>query len=236
MAYSYIIFMRLPDIQFVGLDSNLSLALLGLDDVEIGPSRNEWNYYESDLFSTIRGSTSLDDIKDDPIFRSYRDLYWKHGMDPTKLRVSSEALLRRIVNGQNLWRISSLVDVANLVSAMHKLPIGLVDVSKCEGELQVRTAKKGEPFTRIGATEPRICTGRELVLADSTRIVCFGFATHDSDFTKVTRGTSQAYLLIYGAPEVSFDYLDSAAQKTRQMIERWVQCRLTDFQIFKNQV
>jgi DNA/RNA-binding domain of Phe-tRNA-synthetase-like protein len=138
-----------------------------LTELDLGKSSPDFEKYEQELFGEIRSRTTLDDVKDDPIFRSYRDLYWTFGMDPTKLRVSSEALLRRIVRGLNFWRISTLVDVANLVSAYHKLPIGLIDEAALVGDLVVRTAHKGEGFERIGGKQ-LTCRGRERGLGASS--------------------------------------------------------------------
>ncbi|MCK4484061.1 MAG: hypothetical protein KAU89_04510, partial [Candidatus Thorarchaeota archaeon] len=84
----------------------LSLLIARLTELDLGKSSPDFEKYEQELFGEIRARTTLDDVKNDPVFRSYRDLYWTFGMDPTKLRVSSEALLRRIVRGLNFWRIS----------------------------------------------------------------------------------------------------------------------------------
>ncbi len=173
----------------------LSLMITRLTELDLGKSSSDFEKYEQDLFGEIRSRITLDDVKDDPIFRSYRDLYWTFGMDPTKLRVSSEALLRRIVRGLNFWRISTLVDVANLASAYHKLPIGLIDEATLVGDLVVRTANKGEIFERIGGKQ-LTCRGREIVLADDEKIICFGYATHDSERMKFTAKSKSILLLI----------------------------------------
>lgn len=215
--------MNLPDLSFDVDRNDLRVSLIGLDDVIITASKPEWNEYEKDVFDKIRKSITLEDVKDEPLFRSYRNLYWTFGMDPTKLRVSSEALLRRILKGLNLWRVSNLVDVVNLASPYHKIPIGLVDVATVEGQLQVRVAEKGEEFTRIGGQVLK-CRGREIVLADDKKIVCFGYATHDSDMTKVSKTTKQAYVLLYGSPEITSSYLESSTSDTVQMITSWIDC------------
>ncbi len=227
--------MILPDIYFdVGRD-DLSVSLIGLDNVVVAPSKNEWIEFEHVIFERIRGSITLADVKDEPIFRSYRDLYWTFGMDPTKERVSSEALLRRILNGLNLWSVSNLVDVANLSSAYHKIPIGLIDANAVNGELHVRIAKKEEEFVRIGGKRIH-CRGREIVLADDEKIVCFGYATHDSEFTKVSVDTNQVLVLLYGAPEVAFTYMESATNDTVQMITPWVACNQIGTRFFRSSI
>ena len=54
-----------------------------------------------------------------------RALYRQFGIDPTRMRPSSEALLRRLKKGEPLPRINSLVDVANAMSVQLQVPVGL---------------------------------------------------------------------------------------------------------------
>ncbi len=211
----------------------LSLMIARLTELNLGKSSPAFEKHEQELFCEIRSRTTLNDVKDDPVFRSYRDLYWTFGMDPTKLRVSSEALLRRIVRGLNFWRISTLVDVVNLASAYHKLPIGLIDETALVGALVVRTAHKGEVFERIGGKQ-LTCRGREIVLADDEKIICFGYATHDSERTKVTPTSKSILLLIYGAPVVTPDMMTSAVNLTLEMVNRWVACTVKGWTTFRS--
>jgi DNA/RNA-binding domain of Phe-tRNA-synthetase-like protein len=219
--------MEAPRVRFEVGRAGLKVSVIVLDRLSVGSSSTEFEAYEQATFEEIRQSITLEAARDDPIFRSYRDLYWTFGMDPTKLRVSSEALLRRVLNGLNLWRVSDLVDVANLASAYHKIPIGLVDDSKRVGDLVVRTARQGETFTRIGG-KMLTCRGREIVVADEERIVCFGYATHDSEFTKVSKNSKRVLLLLYGAPAVSMEEMMDACQKTSFMIDSYIDCRMSE--------
>ncbi|MHA1769919.1 MAG: B3/B4 domain-containing protein [Candidatus Thorarchaeota archaeon] len=218
--------MTSPRIRFEVDRAGLRISMIVLEDLRTGKSDREFEAYEADLFDEIRSLMTLDEVKSDPIFRSYRDLYWTFGMDPTKLRVSSEALLRRVLRGENLWRISNLVDVANLASAYHKIPIGLIDDSKRVGDLVVRTARRGEVFTRIGGKTLE-CRGREIVLADEEKIVCFGYATHDSEMTKVSKESERVLVLLYGSPAVTGSVLSDAYDRTAYMIDSWVDCRMS---------
>ncbi|MHA2302856.1 MAG: B3/B4 domain-containing protein [Candidatus Thorarchaeota archaeon] len=209
----------------------LKVWIAKLSDLKVGKSSKEFEAYEQEIFNEIRSQDDLESMKDDTLFRSYRDLYWTFGMDPTKLRVSSEALRRRILRGLNLWRISDVVDVANLASVYHKLPIGLVDDAKREGELRIRTAEKGEEFVRIGGKTLH-CRGREIVLADDAKIICFGYATHDSEQTKVTPNTKDVLVLIYGAKAATNRVMNFAVETTTGMINRWLDCTIIDHRIF----
>ena len=214
--------------------ANLRVAFFRVEELKVGKSTSSFEEYEQEIFNTIRSKMTLEDAKDDPLFRSYRDLYWTFGMDPTKLRVSSEAVLRRVLKGLNLWRISDIVDIINLASAYHKIPIGLVDASKLEGDLVIRTAHKGEVFQRIGG-KTITCRGREIVVADEKKIVCFGYATHDSERTMITKDTRNALVLLYGAEAVTRTVMEDALKITLDMINRWLDCAVSEPVFFRSQ-
>jgi DNA/RNA-binding domain of Phe-tRNA-synthetase-like protein len=224
---------NVPQVRFEVDRLGLSVGVFILDELHVGSSTSSFEEYEKETFKEIRSHSNLEDVKDDPIFRAYRDLYWTFGMDPTKLRVSSEAVLRRILKGLNLWRISDVVDIINLASAYHKIPIGLIDSTKIKGDLVVRTALKGEPFHRIGGKSV-VCRGREIVVADDEKIVCFGFATHDSELTMITKESSRVFVLLYGADVVSRAMMENALRITLDMVDNWLDCRVSEPYFFQS--
>jgi len=223
---------RIPKLRFDVEREGLSVWIAKVTNLKLGESSKAFETFEQAIFDEIRSQDDLESMKDDPIFRSYRDLYWTFGMDPTKQRISSEALRRRILRGLNLWRISDVVDVANLASAYHKLPIGLVDDAKREGDLRIRTAHKGEEFVRIGGKIMN-CRGREIVLADDEKIICLGYATHDSELTKVAPESNDVLFLIYAAQAATNQILNSAIEITIDMIERWLDCKMVGHSIYR---
>ncbi|MHA2150393.1 MAG: B3/B4 domain-containing protein [Candidatus Thorarchaeota archaeon] len=222
---------KTPEITFDIDRPGLSVAMIVLSDLKVGNSSSSFELYEQETFIELRSQMTLEEVKDDPIFRSYRDLYWTFGMDPTKLRVSSEAVLRRILKGQNLWRISNIVDIVNLASAYHKIPISLIDASKLNGNLIVRAAFDGELFQRIG-DKLIMSRGREIVMADEKKIVCFGWATHDSKRTMITKESNEVLVLLLGAKAVTKPAMDHALRITLDMIDQWLDCKVSEPTIF----
>jgi DNA/RNA-binding domain of Phe-tRNA-synthetase-like protein len=219
-----------PDIPELRIEvdrTGLSVGMVVLDDLKVGSSSSSFELYEEETFEELRSKITLEGVKDDPIFRSYRDLYWTFGMDPTKLRVSSEAVLRRILKGQNLWRISDVVDIINLASAYHKIPISLIDISKLKGDLVVRTAAYGELFQRIGG-KIIMCRGREIVITDDKKIVCFGYATHDSERTMITKDSKKVLILFLGCEAVTEQLMHDALRTTLDMIDQWLDCKMSE--------
>jgi len=118
-----------------------------------------------------------------------RALYRRFGLDPTRVRPSSEALLRRLRKGDPLPRVNSLVDVANAMSVQLQVPVGLYDLEKVRGdELVVRLGAEGESYTGIG--KERVNVAGRICVADAEG-PC-GNPTADSARTMITTDTERA--------------------------------------------
>lgn len=122
-----------------------------------------------------------------------RTMYKQLGIDPTKTRPSSEALLRRVRKGDDLPRINSLVDVINWCSLETQLSFGLYDASKVVGAVTMRRGVDGESYAGIRKDEVHV--GGRLVLADD--LGPFGNPTSDSARTAVTEATTSALIVIF---------------------------------------
>ena len=122
-----------------------------------------------------------------------RVLYRRTGEDPTKLRPSSEALLRRVLRGEALYRINSLVDTCNLCSLEFLLPIGLYDSAEIRGEVTARLGRVGESYESLG----KGVYGVEGRLALFDEQGPFGSPTNDSRRTAITEATTACAMVIF---------------------------------------
>jgi len=166
-----------------------------------------------DVYAEVRAKYDIETLKDNPTVRAYRDFYWKLDIDPTKTRPSGEALLRRVLHGDELPNISTVVDAYNLASLKTIVPISGFDPDLLTMPFQVRFAKNGEAFTGIGMTKPMTLTDKTLVLTDAKQAVCI-YPYRDSDATKMTLNSRKTLIIAYGAPGISNDYLKQAAEST----------------------
>ena len=128
-----------------------------------------------------------------------RTMYKRVGLDPTKRRPSSEALLRRVRKGEPLPRINSMVDVCNWCSLEFQLPYGLYDAAHIEGDVVLRLGRDGESYPGIRKDDVHVA-GR-MTLADSRGP--FGNPTSDSARTMVTTETPRALLVVFAPHELS---------------------------------
>lgn len=196
----------------------LKAYLVTVDDVIVCGGSRELEKLKMDVYRRIRSHYTLDRIKDDMIFRAYRDFYWRMGLDPTKVRPASEALVRRIVQGRSLPKINTVVDSYNLASALSKVPIAAFDADSISGyKLFMRSARPGEEFLGIGMREPRKLIGRELVVEDGAGLVAI-YPYRDAERTKIAEDTKRVLLMICGAPGISDGVLEEAERITLEFI------------------
>ena len=127
-----------------------------------------------------------------------RTMYKRVGIDPTKRRPSSEALLRRVRKGEPLPRINSMVDVCNWCSLEFQLPYGLYDAAHIDGDVVLRLGAEGESYPGIRKDDVHI--GGRITLADSRGP--FGNPTSDSARTMVTPATTRALVVVFAPREL----------------------------------
>jgi DNA/RNA-binding domain of Phe-tRNA-synthetase-like protein len=128
-----------------------------------------------------------------PDATAVRTMYKRVGIDPTKTRPSSEALLRRVRKGDALPRINSLVDVINWCSVEFQLPYGLYDLANVSGPVTMRLGREGEEYA--GIRKDAVHVAGRITVADDRGP--FGNPTSDSARTMVTTATTEALVIVY---------------------------------------
>lgn len=153
------------------------------------------------VYELVRARYNVETLKDDPTVRAYRDFYWKLNIDPTKIRPAGEALLRRVLHGDELPSISTVVDAYNLASMRTIIPISGFDLDRLNPPFQVRFATNGEVFTGIGMSKPATLTDKTLVLTDEKQVLCI-YPYRDSSNSKITLHTRDVSIIAYGSPGI----------------------------------
>lgn len=126
-----------------------------------------------------------------PGIAEVRASYKALGIDPTKTRPSSEALLRRVLKGQGLYTVNTLVDALNLCSLRYLVPFGLYDLVNVKPPVAVRVGGEGEGYEGIRKDRVNVAGRACLVDAEGP----FGNPTSDSDRTKITLATTRALVV-----------------------------------------
>jgi len=147
------------------------------------------------LEDRFRQELTTESLKDLPSIAATRRVYKACGKDPSRYRPASEQLIRRMLQGKELYQIDTLVDLINLASIAYSYSIGGFDADKFVGDtLTLGVGREGEPYEGIGRGMLNIA-GLP-VYRDAEGGV--GTPTSDHERTKITLGTTHLVVLING--------------------------------------
>ncbi|HEY3274179.1 MAG TPA: phenylalanine--tRNA ligase beta subunit-related protein [Methanocella sp.] len=176
--------------------------------------------FKPEAYARIRAAYTIENVKDDPGYRAYRDFFWRVGIDPTKTRPASEALVRRILADKPLPTINTAVDAYNLASALSGVPIAAFDADHLRGSLTMRMAREGEPFKGIGMKEPIMLKTGQVVICDEEQLIAV-YPYRDSDDTKVSPGTKRMHVVSCGVPGITPDRVLKAYEMAGEFLEKY---------------
>jgi DNA/RNA-binding domain of Phe-tRNA-synthetase-like protein len=171
----------------------IALGLLAADEVRMEPVPPGFDEECARVCGRLEGEHAGRHPAEIPGVAEVRALFHRLGVDPTKTRPSSEALLRRVTQGRGLPRVNLAVDVCNLCSLEHQLPLGLYDRALVKGAVQARAGHPGDGYP--GIRKQRVNLAGRLLLADDEGP--FGAPTSDSERTSVTAETTRLLVVVF---------------------------------------
>lgn len=148
-----------------------------------------------ELEQRLRQQLTTESLKTLPGIAATRAVYKKCGKDPSRYRPASEQLIRRMLQGKELYQIDTLVDLVNLASIAYGYSIGGFDADKMVGDtLTLGVGRKGEPYEGIGRGLLNIAG----LPVYRDRQGGVGTPTSDNERTKMTLATRHLLVLING--------------------------------------
>jgi len=156
----------------------------------------------------------LKDVLEIENIKASRNAYKKLGKDPSRYRLSSESLLRRVVKEKGLYKVNNIVDINNLVSLVTCYSVGTYDLDRIGSKISFTVGEEGETYEGIG---------RGIINLESLPVFedeegKFGSTTSDSMramITKDTKGILMNIISFNGDKELSenVDYAKKLLEK-----------------------
>jgi len=160
---------------------------------------------------------------------TYKQLHLKKGT-----RVSSEALIKRVLKGGQLPSINPLVNIYNAISLKHVFPCGGEDLNLTKGNIELTFANGLEDFQMIGSTINESPAQGEVVYKDELGCLCRCWNWREADRTKLTEQTTEAILVIESLNSSRLKELEAAVLELKQLCESHLKADVT-FQILNKQ-
>ncbi len=206
---------ELPDVQ---------LGLLEAEGVHVSPASAELAAEMDAVCARIRGSFTVEEVAELDSVRRVRAMFRAWGMDPSKYRPSSEALMRRVVQGKGLYHISNVVDVCNLCSIEAGWPFGLHDRDPIQPPVAFRHGRDAEKYQGIGKQVWHL--HERPVLADAEGP--FGSPISDSVRTMITESARAILSVIYAPASSPATAVEQALDLYGQRLARFAGAHITN--------
>jgi len=172
---------------------HLALAIITCEVTNPETSVALWGELEDEI-QLFRETYALEDINKRPTIAATRSIYKSLGKDPNRYRPSAEALCRRIIRGIPIYKVSTLVDVINLVSIRSGFSIGGFDADLIQGDIKLDAGTANDDFEAIGRGKLNV----EGLPLYKDEIGGIGTPTSDNERTKLSPDTTQLLVVING--------------------------------------
>ncbi len=195
-------------------------------EVSVDESSEGLNAELDQLVKEIEGSLPVPAIAKEAAIAAMRKVYRRVGKDPTKYRVSSEALLRRIGRGLGLYRVNNVVEINNYISMKSRCPVCAYDIGKIDADIQFSAAPEGTVYEGIGRGKLNI----EFLPVFMDQAGAFGSLTSDSARTCISKETKTIlFNLVSVHPHTD---MESWIREAAQLLEMYAQGQVKEIKIW----
>lgn len=161
-------------------------------------------------------------LSQEPMIRCWREAYASFGAKPSDNLSSVENLHMRVLKCEELRSINALVDIYNIISLRHMLPLGGEDLDKVSGNVTLCLAEANEaPVTLLGDKEARPPHAGEVIYKDNVSAICRRFNWHEADRAKLEKETKNALLVIEGLPPATKADVAKATEELKALVEKY---------------
>lgn len=145
-----------------------------------------------EIAARVRAEIQVETLASHPTVAALRRLFKAAGCDPTRYRPSSEALLRRVLKGEEIPPIHPLVDVNNCLSATLAVPCCVMAEETVSPPFVFRAGQAGENYESLKG--PFNLEGKPLLLDAAGPLDA---PITGSQRVKVRPDTRRAWLVAY---------------------------------------
>ncbi len=200
---------------------DVKLGVVEAGEVRVAPNAEFAGEMDA-VCERLRRALTIEQVAELESIRGVRAMFRAWGVDPSRYRPSAEALLRRVVQGKGLYRVSNVVDINNLGSIETGWPYGSYDRAAIEPPVTFRLGLAGEKYEGIGKQTWHL--DRRPVLAH--RQGPFGSPISDSVRTMITEQTTAVLAVIFAPAGSSLSALEQAIERVARRLEGFAGARV----------
>jgi DNA/RNA-binding domain of Phe-tRNA-synthetase-like protein len=193
------------------------LGVVSAQGVAVAPASPALDTEIAALVERLRRDIPLAELATHEPVQAVRAMFRAWGLDPTHSRPSGEQLLRRVLQGKGLYRVSNVVDLNNLGSCETAWPWGSFDLGRLRPPLVFRAGGPGEAYLAIS---------KEMWPLEGKPVLCdqegpFGGPIRDSQRTRITAETRNVLTVLFVPAGVSPEAIHRAAARHAERLTRF---------------
>lgn len=195
-------------------------------DINNGDSPPELTSLLRDAEESLRGTIKKDELATHPKISSWREAYRSFGAKPTKFRSSIEAMVRRVLNDNELPSINAIVDIGNIISLKNIVTVGGHAIDEVSNNISLRKATGEEEFTAFGTVKTENPEPGEIIFTEGNTVLTRRWSWRQANHTSTHKSTTSIEMNIDGLPPVTKDQVEQICQETMELIKKYCGGRL----------
>ena len=162
-----------------------------------------------------------------PRIESWREAYRSLGVKPSEFRPSMEALVRRVVKKDPLPAISKVVDIGNLVSIQHLVPIGAHAIDRLAADMDLRLASGDEIFEPFGTELIEHPNIGEIIFAEGNTVLTRRWTWRQSKYTLILPETTAVEFNVDALPPVTDEEVEQICGEIAALVTKYCGGRIS---------
>jgi DNA/RNA-binding domain of Phe-tRNA-synthetase-like protein len=190
-------------------------------DVHNGPSPDLLVQMLRDAEASVRQQSTIETIAEHPRIKAWREAYKAFGAKPSEYRSSVEAMARRALRNDLIPSINALVDIGNLVSLQHLLPVGGHSMDELTRDISLRLATGEENFIPFGSTEIEHPLPGEVIFAEGNTVLTRRWTWRQANHTLTLLETHSIEFNIDRLPPVEMEEVHAIAKQVMSLVNEF---------------
>lgn len=171
--------------------------------------------------ASLRQRLDLEKLASHPRIASWREAFRALGIKPNEFRSSIEAMARRVLRDQELPSINALVDIGNVVSLRHLLPVGGHAIDVLTQDIALRPATGDEMFVPFGSAEGERPAAGEIVFVEGHSVLTRRWSWRQANHTLMLPETTAIEINVDGLPPVSQPEVEAVCEEVMGLVQRF---------------
>ncbi len=190
-------------------------------DIKNGDSPPELTDLLRETEASLKSSINKEEIAAHPNINSWREAYRAFGAKPAKYRSSIEAMVRRVLNDNELPSINIIVDIGNILSLKHVITAGGHAIDEVKGNISLRKATGEEVFTAFGTDKSEKPEQGEIIFAEGNTVLTRRWSWRQANHTSMQNTTTALEMNIDGLPPVTPDQVEDICKEAVELISKY---------------